>query len=99
MLVNVSSFRLIVGFALSFNATTWVEDLGFLESFGVYSGALAVVALGLPAVYIYGKQIRAWTSGSLERNAVKDVKTKDIEMDDDDDKPRISYPVATGKAV
>lgn len=65
MLVNVSSFRLIIGFALSFNATSWVEQLGFLQSFAVYSGALALLALGLPLVYIYGKRIRAFTAGKL----------------------------------
>lgn len=71
VLVNVSSFRLIIGFAMSFNATTWVEDLGFTRSFGYYSLVLALVSLGLPAVYIYGKRLRAWTGGRLESRETK----------------------------
>ena len=63
MLVNVSSIRLIVGFALSFNATTWIQDIGFLPSFSIYAGVLAVASLGLPLVYIYGKRLRSWTAG------------------------------------
>ncbi|KAH8886736.1 MFS general substrate transporter [Thozetella sp. PMI_491] len=73
VLVNVSSFRLIVGFAMSFNATTWIEQLGFLESFGIYSGSLALVSLGLPFVYLYGKRIRSWTAGQLQPSLVKKI--------------------------
>lgn len=51
---------------MSFDATTWVEQLGFLGSFGVYSGALGGVSLlGGPLVYVYGKRIRAFTAGKL----------------------------------
>ncbi|CAN8100481.1 unnamed protein product [Discula destructiva] len=67
VLVNVSSLRLIVGFALSFKATSWVESLGFMKSFAIYSGALAAATLGLPFVYFYGKRIRAFTGGRLDR--------------------------------
>lgn len=66
VLVNVSSFRLIIGFALSFDATTWVEQLGFLHSMAIYSGVLGLLSLGLPLVYIYGKRIRAFTGGKLD---------------------------------
>ncbi|KAK3307697.1 major facilitator superfamily domain-containing protein [Chaetomium strumarium] len=62
VLVNVSSFRLIIGFTMSFNATTWVEQLGFQRSFGFYSLALAVASLGLPVVFAFGKRLRAWTA-------------------------------------
>ncbi|KLU82935.1 hypothetical protein MAPG_02002 [Magnaporthiopsis poae ATCC 64411] len=65
VLVNVSSFRLIVGFIMSFKATQWIQDIGFLRSFGIYGGALALSCLGLPFVYFYGKRIRAWTAGTL----------------------------------
>jgi MFS family permease len=80
VLVNVSSIRLIVGFAMSFNATSWIENMGFLKSFAIYSGALAVSCLGLPFVYIYGRRIRAWTAGRLENSVVKDNKDYDIDM-------------------
>lgn len=57
---------------MSFNATTWVEDLGFTRSFGYYSLTLALASLGLPAVYIYGKRLRAWTGGRLESRETKE---------------------------
>ncbi|KAF3768741.1 MFS general substrate transporter [Cryphonectria parasitica EP155] len=63
VLINISSFRLIIGFALSFDATTWVEQLGFMKSFCIYAAALGIVTLGLPLVYFYGKKIRAFTAG------------------------------------
>ncbi|KAG8167295.1 hypothetical protein KVR01_002984 [Diaporthe batatas] len=66
VLVNVSSLRLVVGFALSFDMTTWVEQLGFMTNFAIYGGIMAAFALGGPVMYIYGKRIRAWTAGRLE---------------------------------
>lgn len=72
VLVNVSSFRLIVGFIMSFKATQWVQDIGFLASFGIYGGTLAASCLGLPIVYFYGKRIRAWTAGSLAPSSAPD---------------------------
>lgn len=66
VLVNVSSSRLIVGFATSFDVTRWIQDIGFLRTFGFYSLGLLISCLFLPLVYIYGKRIRAWTSGRLE---------------------------------
>lgn len=55
---------------MSFNATTWVEDLGFLNCFSIYSGVLGFVSLGLPLVYYYGKRIRAYTAGKLHSTPV-----------------------------
>ncbi|WYZ39290.1 hypothetical protein EsH8_III_001204 [Colletotrichum jinshuiense] len=81
VLVNVSSSRLIIGFIMSFNVTTWIEDLGFLKNFGIYSAALAGVSMLLPVMYIYGKPIRAWTAGYLEPSTpILPAKT----LDDDD---------------
>jgi hypothetical protein len=65
ILVNVSSFRCIIGFAMSFKATTWIEELGFLASFSIYAGVLAFFVCMLPIFYIYGKRIRRWTSGTV----------------------------------
>jgi len=70
VLVNVSSSRLIIGFAMSFNVTTWVQDLGFLKSFGLYSFALAIASLGLPLVYRYGKSMRVWTAGRIQGKTI-----------------------------
>ncbi|KAK1986123.1 major facilitator superfamily transporter [Colletotrichum cereale] len=66
VLVNVSSSRLIIGFIMSFNVTTWIEQLGFFRNFGIYSAALAGVSMLLPVMYKYGKPMRAWTAGRLE---------------------------------
>jgi hypothetical protein len=80
VLVNVSSFRLIVGFIMSFKATEWVQDLGFLKSFGIYGAALGASCLGLPFVYYYGKRIRAWTAGTLAPSVTKDDDVRGIAM-------------------
>lgn len=66
VLINVASFRLIIGFIMSFKAVDWVQDMGFFKSFGIYSIALGIACLGLPFVYFYGKRIRMWTAGRLE---------------------------------
>ena len=71
MLVTLSTFRLIFAFILTFNVTTWVKNMGYFGAFGVYSGALAAVALALPLVFYYGKRIRLWSAGSLERSENK----------------------------
>jgi hypothetical protein len=65
ILVNVSSFRCIIGFAMSFKATTWIEQLGFLVSFSIYAGVLAFFVCMLPIFYFYGKRFRRWTSGTV----------------------------------
>jgi Zn-dependent protease len=50
---------------MSFKATTWVENLGFLASFSIYAAVLAFFSLLLPIFYFYGKQMRRWTSGTV----------------------------------
>jgi hypothetical protein len=50
---------------MSFKATTWIENLGFLVSFSIYAAVLGFFALMLPIFYIYGKRIRMWTSGTV----------------------------------
>lgn len=83
VLVNVASLRLVIGFAMSFDATTWVEQLGFLRSFAIYSGALAIASLGLPLVYIYGKRIRKYTSGKLDKSRADGVQVQGVGEDED----------------
>jgi hypothetical protein len=51
---------------MSFRATTWVEERGFLGSFAIYAGVLAVLACFLPVMYLFGKRIRQWTAGTVE---------------------------------
>jgi hypothetical protein len=81
VLVNVSSIRLMVGFALSFNATSWVQQLGFFSSFAIFAGALGGVSLALPLIYFYGKRIRRWTAGQLEASLkIMDDEAKGIAL-------------------
>jgi hypothetical protein len=65
VLVNLSSFRCILGFVMAFRATTWVEDRGFLGSFSIYAGILAVLVLFIPLLFVFGKRIRRWTAGTV----------------------------------
>jgi hypothetical protein len=60
----------MIGFAMSFRATTWVAELGFMRSFSIYAAVLGGIALLLPVMYLYGKRIRHWTAGT--------VKSKDV---------------------
>jgi hypothetical protein len=69
-LVNVSSFRCIIGFAMSFRATTWIEERGFLGSFAIYAGVLGALTLLLPLFYLYGKKLRQWTAGTVKTREV-----------------------------
>jgi hypothetical protein len=65
VLVNVSSFRCIIGFGMSFRVTTWIEERGFLGSFSIYAAVLGVLFALLPFIYVFGKRIRQWTSGTV----------------------------------
>lgn len=75
VLVNVSSFRCIIGFALSFRATAWIEERGFLGSFGIYAGVLGGAGLLLPIMYFYGKRMRQWTAGTVRTKSSKNIET------------------------
>lgn len=81
--MTVSTFRLIIGFLLSFNVTTWIDSMGFFGAFTIYSGVIAAVALVLPLIFLYGKRIRHWTAGRLERaeNSSK------VKLTDEDPEP------------
>lgn len=67
VLVNVSSFRCIIGFAMSFRATNWIEERGFLGSFSIYAAVLAVFSALLPLIFVYGRRIRQWASPALKK--------------------------------
>lgn len=51
---------------MSFRATTWVEERGFLGSFSIYAGVIAGLACFLPVMYIFGKRIRQRTAGTVK---------------------------------
>jgi hypothetical protein len=52
---------------MSFRATTWIEELGFLESFSIYAAVLAGLSALLPFMYVFGKRIRQWASGPVKQ--------------------------------
>jgi hypothetical protein len=81
VLVNVSSFRCIIGFVMSFRATTWVEQRGFLGSFSIYAAVLAVLGTMLPFMYVFGKRIRQWTSGTVRQGNVSKEDKKESYME------------------
>lgn len=58
MLVNVSGFRNIVGFAFTYGMPDWVAERGYMGSFSIFTGSIALVALPLPLFYLYGKRLR-----------------------------------------
>lgn len=62
---------------MSFRATSWIEDLGFLGSFGVYAGVLAFTMLFIPLMYLKGKKIRQWTSGTVHKRRAELEKGKE----------------------
>jgi hypothetical protein len=56
---------------MSFRATTWVAELGFLRSFGIYAAVLGAASLFLPVIYFFGKRIRQWTAGTIKAKQVE----------------------------
>lgn len=66
VLVNVSSLRLIISFALASLATTWVQEKGLLNTFVIYAEAMIVIFLGLPLLFFFGKKIRILTAGKIK---------------------------------
>ncbi|TQV92986.1 MFS transporter [Cordyceps javanica] len=57
-LVNISSFRLMVAFVLSFRVSEWVAELGYLKTFVMYAGILGAFILFIPIIYKWGPSWR-----------------------------------------
>lgn len=55
---------------MSFRATTWVEERGFLGSFGIYAGVLGALTLLLPLLYFFGKKLRQFTAGTVKSESI-----------------------------
>jgi len=68
VLVNVTTWRTIISFAFSSNASTWVQQRGPLVIFGVYIAVLFVLGLLVPVLYFYGKRFRRWTGGRVAKS-------------------------------
>ena len=60
-MVNVSSFRNIVGFGFTYGMPDWVADRGYMGAFGIFAGVIALVSIPLPLFILYGKRIRQST--------------------------------------
>lgn len=71
VLVNVSSLRIIIAFFFASLATTWVEEKGLLPTFVIYAEVMILLALCMPLLWLYGKKLRTWTSGSVNKGAPK----------------------------
>lgn len=74
----MSSFRLIAGFLISFKSADMILSIGFLKTFGVYAGIMAVFSLMLPLVYKYGKRMRLWSAGKLDAAARADEDSRSM---------------------
>lgn len=58
-LVNVSSFRNIIAFAITFKTIDWLDKHGYLTIFAIYAGVTMILGLTvIPLLLIYGKRSR-----------------------------------------
>ncbi|KAK4629328.1 hypothetical protein CLAFUW4_07959 [Fulvia fulva] len=53
-LVNIASFRCLVAFALSFQVSEWIANLGYFNSMIIYTGSIAFFGALIPVVYRWG---------------------------------------------
>lgn len=56
--MNVASFRNVVGFGFTYGTPEWVAKLGYMRTFSIFAGVIALVALPLPLFFRYGKRLR-----------------------------------------
>lgn len=65
-LVNIASFRCIFAFLLTFYVSDWVVSLGYLKSFMIYTGLIAVFMCFIPIIYIFGPAWRKrWPAANM----------------------------------
>ena len=87
VLVNVTTWRTIISFAFSSNASTWVQQRGPLVIFGIYIAVLFILGLLVPVLFFYGKRFRSWTGGRVAKsqrlNQVRSAETMDGQSQDD----------------
>lgn len=48
---------------------TWSSSIGGVAFMSYASLAVLAVSTGIPILFIYGKRIRSWTSGSVSKRA------------------------------
>ncbi|KXX80830.1 hypothetical protein MMYC01_201868 [Madurella mycetomatis] len=83
VLVNVSSLRIIIAFFLSSKSTVWVAERGFLNTFVIYAEVMIVASIGVPILYLFGKRIRQWTAGKVQRVDASGDKALEKPIEDD----------------
>lgn len=83
VLVNVSSLRIIIAFFLSSKSTAWVAQRGFLNTFVIYAEVMIVASIGIPILYLFGKRIRRWTAGKVQRVDASEDKALEKQVEDD----------------
>lgn len=65
-LVNIASFRCLLAFVLSFKVSEWVANMGYFDSFIIYTAMMGFFAMLIPVVYIYGPAWRKrWPADRL----------------------------------
>ncbi|KAK3303116.1 major facilitator superfamily domain-containing protein, partial [Chaetomium strumarium] len=79
VLVNVSSLRIIIGFFVSSKSTSWIAQRGFLNTFVVYAEVMIVASLGVPLLYFFGRKLRQWTAGRVQKKIVGDSAEKELD--------------------
>ena len=50
--------RGLISFGVSRNTVTYVDNVGFLNLFGIYTGIVGVFAVMGVAVFVWGKKLR-----------------------------------------
>ncbi|KAH8691287.1 major facilitator superfamily domain-containing protein [Talaromyces proteolyticus] len=73
VLVNVSSFRNIIGFAFTYGIPDWVAGIGYLKTYGIFAAIIALMMVPLPMFFLYGKSFRKW-GGFANNSAANGVK-------------------------
>lgn len=67
-LVSLASFRFVVAFLLTFEASNWTVDLGYFDTFMIYMSLIFFFGLLIPLVYIFGPGWRARWGGNKGRD-------------------------------
>ena len=63
----VTALRNVVSFGMSFGVYMFIDEQGFVGTFGIFGGITAAVGLFLIPVWMYGKAIRTRFSGLILR--------------------------------
>lgn len=71
VIVSASSLKIVATFFLATNATTWLQAVGAMKLYAAFAEMLLLVSLGLPLLFVFGKRLRQWTSGTVKDRSLK----------------------------